>query len=94
METKALINVIAHIFIVVSTTGFVALLRHDMSPIERMPWVIKTWIRLSLGTIAAGSLFSAIELSSPTTSEVAVNIGVGSLFTWALFWHKRRWSTQ
>lgn len=91
MEAKAIINVIANVIIAISTTGFMALLRHDKSPIEHMPFVIKTWIRLSLGLIASGSLLSAIRISNPEVSEVVVNIGLASMFTWALSWHKKRW---
>lgn len=91
MEVKAIINVLANVIIAISTTGFMALLRHEKSPIEYMPFVIKTWIRLSLGLIASGSLLSAIKLSNPAFSEVIVNIGLASMFTWALFWHKKRW---
>lgn len=91
MEPKVIVNLIANVVVCVSTTGFMALLRHDKSPVEQMPFLIKTWIRLSLGLVAAGSLFSAIKLSSPVISEVAVNCGLAGLFTWALVWHKRRW---
>ena len=84
----------ANVIIAISTTGFMALLRHDKSPIENMPFVIKTWVRVSLGLIASGSLLSAMKLSNPVASEVIVNMGLASMFTWALFWHKKRWSTQ
>ena len=94
MEAKAIINVIANVIIAISTTGFMALLRHDKSPIEHMPFVIKTWIRVSLGLIASGSLLSAIRISNPVASEVIVNVGLASMFTWAFFWHKKRWSSQ
>lgn len=91
MEVKAIINVVANVIMAISTTGFMALLRHEKSPIEHMPFVIKTWIRISLGLIASGSLLSAIRISNPVASEVIVNIGLASIFTWALFWHKNRW---
>lgn len=92
METKAIVNVIANVIVAISTTGFMALLRHDKSPIEHMPFLIKTWIRLSLGLIASGALLNAIRISNPVASEVVVNVGLASMFTWALFWHKKRWS--
>lgn len=94
MEAKTIVNVIANIVVTISTTGFMALLRHNESPIEHMPFLIKTWIRLSLGLIASGALLSAIRLSNPYASEVIVNVGLASMFTWALFWHKKRWSTK
>ena len=94
MEAKAIVNLVANVIIALSTTGFMALLRHDKSPIEHMPFLIKTWIRVSLGLIASGSLLSAMKLSDPVASEVIVNMGLASMFTWALFWHKKRWSIK
>lgn len=92
MDLKVLINVIAHSAIALTTTGFMALLRHEKSPIEHMPFIVKTWIRLSLCLIASGSLLSALRLSHAEVSELYVHVGLAGLFSWALFWHKKRWS--
>jgi len=91
MDPKLIINCVSNCFIALSVSGFIALLRHPKSPIEHMPFVIKTWIRCSLGFIAAGSLYSAMALSNPRWSEIITNIGVANMFSWAFFWHKRSW---
>lgn len=92
MEIKAIVNMVANVIIAISTTGFMALLRHEKSPIEHMSFAMKTWIRVSLGLLASGSLLSAMKLSNPAFSEVVLNVGLSSIFTWALFWHRKRWS--
>lgn len=94
MELKLLVNAVANGAICISTTGFIAILRHEKSPIERMSLVMQWWIRVSLASIAAGSLFSVLTLSNPVWSEVAVNIGLAGLFSWAVSWHKYRWSIK
>jgi hypothetical protein len=94
MDLKILINVIANGILCISTTGFIAILRHEKSPIETMPIWTQWWIRVSLASIAAGALFSVLRLSNPVWSEVAVNTGLAGLFSWAVSWHKYRWSIK
>lgn len=94
MELKVLVNALANGTIAIATTGFIAILRHEKSPIERMPIILQWWIRVSLAMIAAGSLLSVLTLSNPKWSEVALNIGLAGLFSWAVSWHKSRWSIK
>ena len=59
-----------------------------------MNFFMQWWIRFSLIAVAAGGLFNVLTLSTPHWSEILLNVGIGLLFTWAVTWHKQRWTDE
>ena len=92
MNTYTIVNIIASLLITVSVTGFILMVYRPGSPVDEMPLPLKAWIKLSLVSVAAGSLFNVLTMSTPVWSEVLLNVGVGGLFSWAFFWHRIRWN--
>lgn len=91
MNSYAIVNSLASLLITVSVTGFMLMIMRPNSPVDCLPFYLKWWIRLSLIMVASGALFNVLMVSVPMWSETVLNIGIGSLFTWAFFWHRQRW---
>jgi hypothetical protein len=91
MSILTCINLVASSMITISVTGFMFLVQHEDSPVQKMSFFIRLWIRLSLIVVAAGGLFNIMNLSTPHWSVMLLNFGIGLLFTWAFFWHRLKW---
>jgi hypothetical protein len=85
MSTLTYINLVASSMITISITGFMFLIQQESSPVQKMSFFIRSWIRLSLTAMAAGGLFNVITLSTPHWSEILLNCGIGLLFSWAFY---------
>jgi len=88
-----LVNAIASGIIAVSITGFIAMLQADHSPLSSMALHLRLFVKLSLAMIAAGALMNLLSLSTPSVSEIVLNVGLAGLFSWAFVWHRMRWKT-
>ncbi len=91
MSIWTYVNLVSSTLIAISVTGFMFLIQHDESPIQKMNFFMKSWIRVSLACMAGGGLFNVITLSTPHWSEIVLNCGIGLLFTWAFYWHRLKW---
>lgn len=85
------VNLVPSIMITISVTGCMFLVQHEDSPVQKMSFVTRSWIRLSLIAVAASGLFNIINLSTPHWSVMLLNFEIGLLFTWAFFWHRLKW---
>jgi len=94
MNPYALLNIVASLLITISVTGFMLMVMRPNSPVDCMPLYLKWWIRISLIVVATGALFNVLVASIPMWSEILLNVGVASLFTWAFFWHRQRWMDE
>lgn len=91
MSIWTYVNLVSSTMIAISVTGFMLLLQHEESPVQKMNFFMRSWIRLSLIAVAAGGLFNVISLSTPHWSEILLNFGLGLLFSWAFYWHRLKW---
>lgn len=91
MNTYAIVNSMASLLITISVIGFMLMVMRPDSIVDCMPFYIKWWIRLSLIMVASGAMFNVLNGSNPMWSEILLNVGIGSLFTWAFLWHRQRW---
>jgi hypothetical protein len=91
MSIWTYVNLVASVLIAISVTGFMFLIQHEDSPVMKMNFFMRSWIRLSLVAMAAGGLFNVVTLSTPHWSEILLNAGIGLLFTWAFYWHRLKW---
>jgi hypothetical protein len=82
-----ILNLIANIFITISVAGFMIMLQEPSNPVAKMPFFLRYWIKISLALTSGGALLNVITLSTPPTSEIILNLGLGGLFSWAYFWH-------
>lgn len=91
MSIWTYVNLVSSAMIAISVTGFMFLIQHEDSPVTKMNFFMRSWIRLSLVAISAGGLFNVVTLSTPHWSEILLNAGIGLLFTWAFYWHRLKW---
>ena len=85
MET---INLIANILTTISVTFFIiGVFGRKAKMIEQMPLWEQYFLRFALSAVAAGSLLNVLTASTPHTTEVILNLGIGLLFTWAAYFH-------
>ena len=91
MSIWTYVNLVSSTMIAISVTGFMFLVQHEESPVQKMSFFMRSWIRLSLIAVAAGGLFNVISLSTPHWSEILLNFGIGLLFSWAFYWHRLKW---
>lgn len=80
-------NVIANILITLSIAGFLVMLQEETNPVAKMPFLLRTWIKISLALTSGGALLNVVTLSTPPMSEIILNLGLAGLFTWSYFWH-------
>ena len=80
-------NVIANILITLSVAGFMVMLQEPSNPVAKMPFLLRTWIKISLALTSGGALLNVVTLSTPPMSEIILNLGLAGLFTWSYFWH-------
>ena len=80
-------NVIANIVIAISIAGFMVMLQEQTNPVAKMPFLLRTWIKISLAVTSGGALLNVVTLSTPPYSEVILNLGLAGLFSWSYFWH-------
>jgi hypothetical protein len=83
------INLIANLLITISLTFFIiGVFGRKAKMIEQMPILEQYFLRLSLSTLAAGSLSNVLNFSAPhTPSEVLLNTGLAMVFSWAAYFH-------
>ena len=78
-----ILNLIANIFIALSTAGFMVMLQDVNNPVAKMNFGIRWWIKISLACTSGGALLNVITLSTPPMSEIILNLGLAGLFTWS-----------
>jgi len=57
------------------------------SKIYNLPWYKTIVAKIGLAICAMGSLLNTLTLSDPPASEVVLNVGLASLFSWASVFH-------
>ena len=93
MNAWTIVNMIASSLITFSGAGFLFTVQQS-NDVRKMHFMMQYWIRLSLASVAAGGMFNVLTLSTPHWSEILLNVGIGLLFTWAVAWHKERWTGE
>jgi hypothetical protein len=78
-----ILNLIANIFITLSSAGFMVMLQDINNPVAKMNVGIRWWIKISLACTSGGALLNVITLSTPPMSEIILNLGLAGLFTWS-----------
>jgi hypothetical protein len=78
-----ILNLIANIFIALSSAGFMVMLQDPDNPVSKMNFGIRWWIKISLACTSGGALLNVITLSTPPMSEIILNLGLAGLFTWS-----------
>ena len=82
------INLVANVMTTLSVTFFIiGVFGRKSKMIEQMPIAEQYFLRFALATLASGSLLNVLTLSTPHTTEVILNLGVGLLFSWAAWFH-------
>ena len=83
-----IINLIANSFIVFGMVFFIiGVFGRKSKVVESMHYFEIMFLKIALCSTAAGSLFNVLTLSTPSFSEVLLNIGLGLLFVWAAWFH-------
>jgi hypothetical protein len=83
-----ILNLIANIFIALSSAGFMVMLQDINNPVAKMNIGIRWWIKISLACTSGGALLNVITLSTPPMSEIILNVGLAGLFSWSYFYSK------
>jgi hypothetical protein len=78
-----ILNLIANIFIALSSAGFMVMLQDINNPVAKMNVGIRLWIKVSLACTSGGALLNVITLSTPPMSEIILNLGLAGLFSWS-----------
>jgi len=78
-----ILNLIANIFIALSSAGFMVMIQDINNPVAKMNIGIRWWIKISLACTSGGALLNVITLSTPPSSEIILNIGLAGLFSWS-----------
>ena len=78
-----ILNLIANIFIALSSAGFMVMIQDINNPVAKMNIGIRWWIKISLACTSGGALLNVITLSTPPYSEIILNIGLAGLFSWS-----------
>jgi RsiW-degrading membrane proteinase PrsW (M82 family) len=82
------INAIANLIITISLVFFIiALFGSNNKTVNRLSIYEKIFIRIALSATCCGSLFNMLTLSNPPLTEVILNVGLGLLFSWAVYFH-------
>ena len=86
-----LINAIANLVITFSVILFMIFVFGHSEKIEECSPLEKLFIKTGLATVACGSLFSFLTLTTPPTSEIIMNCGLAILFTWGVWFHYKHY---
>jgi hypothetical protein len=88
MEILQIINEIASLLVFVNATLFyIFIFGREIAIIERLPTWEKWLLRVGLALPAVGSFYNVLYVSYPPFSEIIINVGYASLFTWASIFH-------
>ena len=85
-----ILNFLANLILCASgTTFFLYIYGRGSSAVHKFSLLTHWALKFGLAAFIAGSLFSAITFSTPQTSEVVMNVGLASIFSWAVMFHKK-----
>lgn len=85
-----LLNWVANIVLCASgTTFFLYIYGRGSSAVHKFDLLTHWALKFGLAAFVAGSFFSVITFSTPQESEVVMNVGLASIFSWAVLFHKK-----
>lgn len=86
MET--IINLIANSFITMGMTFFIiGVFGRKSKTVESLNKIERVLLKFALCATASGAFYNVLTLSTPPTSELVLNSGLGLLFIWAAWFH-------
>jgi hypothetical protein len=88
MNPITAINLLCNSILTASMVCFYILLFRSDSVVHRWPLIGHWMLKLGLVLSGSGALFNCLTLSTPPISEVVLNAGQASLFTWAVYFHQ------
>lgn len=87
-KIELIINLIANICIVIGMTLFIiGVFGKKSEMLESIHPIESFLLKFGLCAVTAGSLFNILTLSTPNTSEISLNVGLGLTFLWAAHFH-------
>jgi len=88
MEALQIINELANLLVCVNATLFyIFIFGRDVAIIDRLHQAEKVLLRIGLALPAVMGLWNVLYMSYPPTTEILMNVGYASLFTWASIFH-------
>lgn len=88
MNPITAINLVCNGVLTASMAGFYIILFRSDSVVHRWPLVGHWLLKCGLVLSGSGALFNCLILSTPPISEVVLNAGQASLFSWAVYFHQ------